>query len=268
MRRSVPIAIVTCLAFAWAVLWPELARADSAGQPSATSAPPDGPPAQDDATMAAARQHFEAGRNAYNAGDFPQAIREFKAAEALRPSPILAYNIGLANEKLQRRKVAVRYYRRYLEGAPAAPNRAEVEGRITQLEREIASQPAQQPPEAVNENPPPPPGSDPNVQPQTTAQGDPYAGQNSTPPMTSAPPHKKRVMWWVWLLVGIGSAVVVTAIIVGVYFGVRASDPYYYYAQQVPADRLPVRRELYDRNALVPQQQRSAETAPILQIHF
>jgi hypothetical protein len=35
----------------------------------------------------------------------------------------------------------VGYYQRYLEGAPAAPNRAEVEARIGQLEKEIATQP-------------------------------------------------------------------------------------------------------------------------------
>src|SRR5262245_52572658 len=83
-----------------------------------------------DATLALAKQHFEAGRNAYDSGDYTVAIREFKAAEALRASPILAYNIGLANEKLGKRRVAVKYFRRYLEGQPSAPNRSEVEAKI------------------------------------------------------------------------------------------------------------------------------------------
>jgi hypothetical protein len=264
MRRSVPIAIVTSLVFVWAVLWPDVSRADN----------PPPPAAQADPSMAAAKQHFEAGRNAYNAGDFPNAIREFKAAEALRPSPVLDYNIGLANEKLQRRRVAVRYYHRYLEGAPAAPNRAEVEARIAQLEKEIAAQPHAQAPEQAADYPPPPvaavppePGA-PNA-PPPTAQADPYASQQpvTTAPSTTMPPQKKRSLWWVWLLVGIGSAAVVTAIVLGVYYGVRA-EQVVYYAQPVPATRLDGRRELYDRNTLVPPQQRAPELAPLLQLHF
>ena len=96
--------------------------------------------------MAQAKQHFETGRNAYNAGDYVTAIREFKAAEALRPSPILDYNIGLANEKLGKRRVAVKYYKRYLEEQPNASNKAEVEGKVTALEAEIARAAAARPP--------------------------------------------------------------------------------------------------------------------------
>jgi hypothetical protein len=95
----------------------------------------------EDATMATARQHFEAGRKAFDANDFVTAIREFKAAAALRPAPLLDYNIGLANERLGRRRVALRYFRRYLDGAPAAKDRADVEARIARLEQEITAHP-------------------------------------------------------------------------------------------------------------------------------
>lgn len=267
MLRSASIAVVTCFAFAWAVLWPDVVRADNA--PAATAPAP-----AEDPSLAAAKQHFEAGRAAYNANDFQNAIREFKAAEQLRPSPILAYNIGLANEKLGRKKVAVRYYKRYLEGAPAAANRGEVEGRIASLEKEIAAQPAAQPPEQPADNPPPPPANppppDPNAPPQTTAsQGDPYANQ---PPLVTPTTQKRRIYWWVWLLVGIGAAVVVTAIVVGVVFGLRASDPYYYYYDaQVPVpDRLrggAERRELIERSAGVPPS-RTADTLSVFQVRF
>ena len=69
MRRSGSVAVLTCCAFLWAVLWPEIARARDAAPP----------PAQD-GTMLAAKKHFEAGRAAYDVGDYPRAIQEFKAA--------------------------------------------------------------------------------------------------------------------------------------------------------------------------------------------
>src|SRR5438309_12083798 len=112
--------VAVCLyAFLMALLWPYAARAQNP--------PPQPAPAVNDEALAQAKQHFEAGKNAYNAGDYVTSIREFKAAEALRPSPILAYNIGLANEKLGKKRVALKYYKRYLEQMPNAPNRAEVD---------------------------------------------------------------------------------------------------------------------------------------------
>jgi len=261
MSRSVPIAMVMSMVFAWAVLWPDVARARESAPPASAGTLP-----AEDPTMAAAKQHFEAGRVAYNGADYPTAIREFKAAEAMRPSPVLSYNIGLANEKLLRRKVAIRYYKRYLEGAPAAANRAEVESRITQLEKELAAQPAAaQSQDQPQDNPPPPmtTAGDPNAPPQAQ-QGDPYAGQQ---PMMTAPTHRRRNLWWVWLIVGIGGALVVTAIICGVVFGLRANDPYYY-AQPIDTNRLRDRRDPFDRNLTVPVTQRSAETLPLVNIRF
>src|SRR5690348_3624555 len=116
MRGRSLVASVTLLSFTTLIVWPRGAWAQTEAKP-AEAAPPAtaAPPANDDATMAQAKQHFETGRNAYNAGDYVTAIREFKAAEQLRPSPILDYNIGLANEKLGKRRVAVKYYKRYLE---------------------------------------------------------------------------------------------------------------------------------------------------------
>src|SRR3954464_4685377 len=130
--RSPLIASVTLLAFTTLVVWPrgasaqgEAAKAPPADAKAAAAAP-SAAPAAGDAAMAQAKQHFETGRNAYNAGDYVTAIREFKEAERLRPSPILDYNIGLANEKLGKRRVAVKYYKRYLEEQPNAANRGEV----------------------------------------------------------------------------------------------------------------------------------------------
>src|SRR5256714_3280902 len=139
--------VAVCLyAFLMALLWPYAARAQN---PPPPAQPAPGAGTVNDEALAQAKQHFEAGKNAYNAGDYVTSIREFKAAEALRPSPILAYNIGLANEKLGKKRVAVKYYKRYLEMQPNAANKGEVDGKITALEAEIAAQP----PPAANTQP-------------------------------------------------------------------------------------------------------------------
>jgi tetratricopeptide (TPR) repeat protein len=215
-------ALITCVAFYLAVLWPHRAHAQAAAPPPSPS--PSAPVADD--AMQAAKTHFEAGKNAYNAGDYVAAIREFKAAEALRPSPILAYNIGLANEKLLKRRVAVKYYRRYLEQMPQAANRAEVEGRIAQLESEIAAQPppggqpppGTPPPPAPPGAPPPtaeqpgdmPPAPPPGQQP-VYAGSDPY-GQ-AAPVVQPAPPPKRKSYWWVWLIVAGGATLVIGLVV-------------------------------------------------------
>jgi tetratricopeptide (TPR) repeat protein len=191
--------------------------------------------------MAQAKQHFETGRNAYNAGDYVTAIREFKAAEQLRPSPVLDYNIGLANEKLGKRRVAVKYYKRYLEEQPNAPNKGEVEQKVTTLEAAIAAEP----PPAANAQPggtapqpngqveqpgdmPPP---DANAQPGAAASQPGYDPYSSTAPPgqpVAAAKPKKKSLWWIWLIVG---GVVTLSIIIGVAIWAAAStsSTVYYY---------------------------------------
>ena len=213
----------TLFAFLMACLWPYASRA--------ADAPPAPPPqaAVSDEALTQAKQHFEAGRNAYNAQDYITAIREFKAAEALRPSPILAYNIGLANEKLGKKRVALKYYHRYLEQMPNAQNKPEVDQRIASLEAELAAAPQQPPP---GQQPPPPqveqPGDNPPP-PQATAQPgyDPYAS-SAQPIQPTQPPHKKKSYWWVWLLVA-GGAALVTAVIVAMVVVYGDTSTTYYY---------------------------------------
>jgi tetratricopeptide (TPR) repeat protein len=219
MRRSL-VASVTLLSFTTLILWPRGGYAQEGAKPAEAPAAA-AAPASDDATMGQAKQHFETGRNAYNAGDYVTAIREFKAAEALRPSPILDYNIGLANEKLGKRRVAVKYYKRYLEEQPNASNKAEVDGKVAALEAEIAAQPGpppgpngQTPPTAQTEQPGDMPPADPNA--TAAQQGQPgYDPYSSTAPPgqpVAQKPPKKKSYWWIGLI--IGGAVTLTIIIV------------------------------------------------------
>jgi len=193
-------SLATLFAFLVATLLPHHALAQ---QPDPNGPPPPDqqqmPPPQDD-VLSTAKQHFEAGRDAYQRQDFAGAVREFKAAQALRPSPVLDYNIGLAYEGLNKPKAAVKYYRRYLQGKPDAPNRPEVEQKIATLDAQAGQQPAVptepgQPPSTGDEIGQAPP---PVAPPQTYSGYDPYGGQYqySQQPY-QAPPKKKRSYWWI-----------------------------------------------------------------------
>ena len=236
--RSSLVASLTLLSFTTLTLWPHGAWAQGEAKPA--EAPPAAAPAPavggEDAAMAQAKQHFETGRNAYNAGDYMTAIREFKAAEQLRPSPILDYNIGLANEKLGKRRVAVKYYKRYLELQPNAANKAEVEGKVSALEAEIAAQPVPPPggtapqPGAQPETQADMPPADPNAQPGAAAAQpgyDPYASTAPPGQPVAAKPAKKKSYWWIGLI--IGGAVTLTVVIAVVIwlYAVDTTTTYY-----------------------------------------
>lgn len=154
--------------------------------------------------LAAAKQHFEAGRSAYLGGDFGRAIGEFQAAQAIRPSPILDYNIGLSFEALGDGENAYAAYSRYLAGKPDAPNRSEVEQRMQAIVQRAQQPPPPQPaPQPGAAQPAPPtPGSEPSG-------GAAYQPAPVTPP--PAAPHKKRYWWIVFPIVG---GVVLTSLVI------------------------------------------------------
>lgn len=114
-----------------------LAPAPVAAQPS------------DPARDAEARQHFQAGRDAFSRGDFATAATEFERAYALSRRAQLLYNIGRAYQEQLRLEDAHRAFQHYLDAVPNAPDRAEVEGRLRIIE--VAMTHASAPP------PPPPP---------------------------------------------------------------------------------------------------------------
>jgi len=97
-----------------------------------------------------ARQSFEMGKKAYTLGDFDKAIELWKEGYELKDDPILLYNIAQAYRQKGDAAKAIFYYRGYLRDAPQARNRAEVEGRMAELQRGIdeaerAAQPAPTP---------------------------------------------------------------------------------------------------------------------------
>lgn len=93
---------------------------------------------------ATAKALFQAGAQAYGAGNFQDAVRLFRRAYELDPHPELVYNVGQAYEKLGDVPNALRSFREYLRLAPDAKDRPAVEIGIQRLEHELAERGVQQ----------------------------------------------------------------------------------------------------------------------------
>lgn len=80
------------------------------------------------------QQHFDAGRQAFESGRFDEAAASFARARETGGPASLLFNQGLSLDRLGRGAEAATAYRRYLEQSDTAPNRADVEARIAELE--------------------------------------------------------------------------------------------------------------------------------------
>jgi tetratricopeptide (TPR) repeat protein len=84
-----------------------------------------------------AKTHSNRGTSLYNLGRFSDALSEYEAAYLAVQDPPFLFNIAQCHRKMGNNKEALDSYRSYLRVAPAAPNRAEVQKRISELERQV-----------------------------------------------------------------------------------------------------------------------------------
>src|SRR4051794_865814 len=89
-----------------------------------------------------AKEHFESGRKKYDLEKFDEAIKEFEAAYEEEPSPVFLFNIAQGHRNIfqasrqgSQARTAVQFYRKFLSKMQNAPNRAEVEKYVDQLEK-------------------------------------------------------------------------------------------------------------------------------------
>jgi len=123
-----------------ATLLATLAPAAATGAPraAATPAPAKAAPA-DDARTAEARAHFRRGAQLYKEARYREAIAEFQAAYRVKPSGVLHFNIGQAQEKLGDIPAALASYNAYLREQPSAPNRETVQRAMGNLQARLAA---------------------------------------------------------------------------------------------------------------------------------
>jgi hypothetical protein len=99
--------------------------------PAVSQEPPPAAPVDDGDP---ARAAIAAGTAAYAAGDFAGAAAQFEAAYRLTGSADIAFNVGLSYDNAGEAARAAEWYRIYVEAYPEAPDRAEVEARIAELQ--------------------------------------------------------------------------------------------------------------------------------------
>jgi tetratricopeptide (TPR) repeat protein len=151
----------------------------------------DSPTGPDPARDAEARNLFEAGRKAYDSGDYSGGLSYFERAYEQSPRPGLLFNIGQAAYRLRSDDKALRSFKAYLDQTPLAPNRSEVESRIRELEQGTG------------------PTTPTYVSPEQAARSGgatplwawPSTSENVDHPPPSSEPVTKK--WWFWTTIGV-----------------------------------------------------------------
>ena len=141
--------------------------------------------AADDPAAAEAKRHYEEGTKAFNLGEYPRAIAEFKATYNAKPDPLLLYNIAQSYRLAGDASQGLFFYKSFLRNMPDAANRKEVEAQIRKLEKVLADQksnPAIAPPPIVI---PPPTTAAAPVPPFTSPP--PASAASAVPPATTTP---------------------------------------------------------------------------------
>jgi tetratricopeptide (TPR) repeat protein len=88
-----------------------------------------------------AADHYKAGVTHFHAGQFAEAIQEFRAADAIRPSAVLSFDVAQCYEKMADLPNAKSAYQDYLRRAPNADDRQAVEATIASIDQKLAQQP-------------------------------------------------------------------------------------------------------------------------------
>ena len=126
------------------------------------------------------KQHYEKGQRAYDVGKYADAIDEYAKVYEIGGNPGMLFNIAQAYRLNKQSGEAVRFYKRFLQRAPNAPNRADVEQKIAELEFDDKQQRPATPP-------PPAPAAAAPIQPAPPAPPLP-------PPATPPPPPPAAVV--------------------------------------------------------------------------
>jgi tetratricopeptide (TPR) repeat protein len=136
----------------------------------------------------------------FRLGEFSDALKLYKEAYRLHASPRILFNVGQCHRQLRQLDQALFVFKSYLVAAPDAPNRADVEAIIGELEAKIRS--AAQPTST-------------RLLPRAPAPLAAGAPAREAHPPSRLPVYKR---WWFWTIIG---AVVVGATVGGVVAGTR-----------------------------------------------
>ena len=179
------------------------------------------------------KQLYERATRAYDVGKYNEAIEEYQKAYEIGGDPPMLYNIAQAYRLNDQPTEALRFYRRYLQRAPNARNREDVERKIAELEKSVedrrkAAAAVTPPPAPVTPPapapivtapaptpPPPAPATTPSEPSADTSTGNAVGG---TPAPVEEPSQTRKIISWSVLGAGVVTAGV------GAVFGILAKQ--------------------------------------------
>ncbi len=165
-------------------------------------------------------QHFDRATRAYDLGKYPEAIDEYQKVYEIDGDPVMLYNIAQAYRLNDQPQDAIHFYRRYLQRAPEARNREDVERKIAAQEKVIEDKrkaaAAVQPPPVTTPPVKPPPRvvEQPKEVVPPPAPPPPVVTAPVTPPPPEPPSTALRIVGW--SMIGAGVAADVVAVIEGI----------------------------------------------------
>ena len=177
------------------------------------------------------KQLYEKATRAYDVGKYNEAIEEYQKAYELGGDPPMLYNIAQAYRLNDQPGEALRFYRRYLQRAPGAKNREDVERKIAELEKTVeerrkaaaAATPPPLPAPPVTTAPaptpapapvgPPAPTNAPTTTPSTTL-GTEMPGVATSPPVEAGSGRTLKIVGWSGVGLGVlcGAGALVTGL--------------------------------------------------------
>jgi hypothetical protein len=109
------------------------------GQAQAQTPAPASPAASRQDELRRARQHFEDGKKAFEAKDYPTALKEFRAGYEIEPRPGFLLNMGHAAQKTGDLAAAKELYGRFLQTNPTGEERRVAEASIADIDRKLGT---------------------------------------------------------------------------------------------------------------------------------
>ena len=171
-----------------------------------------------------AKEHFEKATRLYDVGKYGEAINDYEEAYLLIGDAALLFNIGQAYRLWDRPDDAIRAYKNYLRQRPDAVNRADVEKKISDLEKLVEDRrrsggvapaetaPSGSPPGSV----PPPTVTPAPVAPEAMAEPGPSPAGVVVGEAVSVAPAKKGGSWLTYSAFAVSGACLLTAATAGV----------------------------------------------------
>jgi tetratricopeptide (TPR) repeat protein len=182
---------------------------------------PDTAGAQADQVREEAQALFQAGRIAYEAGRYEEALERFRAAHELTGLQGLLYNVAIAADRARFDEEALTYYERFLaETEPDEATRRQVEARVAGLQRALERRLSEDAPDAKAPRAVPSPAEAAREDGSVQRRSGPSLGASDAEPRDDG-----GLSGWAWLGIGGGVAVAVGVVLTAILLSRGGGDP-------------------------------------------